>query len=391
VITIIGGTYFEYCKDPPWEHLYGSGLRAAAALSSIGQKIELKSCIAERDLQTAQSICNTFKISGAFKIIPKTIAFHYYHPLSSPTANPDIPLQEQILLDEIKAECVLQYGMLEASVKITAIKAVYDPQNGIRFHSNGSTSKHLAMVLNRKEAYLLSDLPEKVPLRKIGQNLLRSEKAEVVVIKDGPRGALVFEGSKIYEIPVFKTSSVWPIGSGDVFSAAFAWQWMQKNKTPRDAALNASLFTAQYCETRVLPLARHPGSYEALTRKKKAKKIYLAGPFFTISERWLINEIRSLLLYFGNEVFSPMHDVGFGSPEDIATEDLKGLEQSDLVFAVIDGLDAGTLFEIGYAKSKGISIIAFSENASENDLLMLVGSGVSIITDFSTSIYMASW
>ena len=38
-LDIIGGTYHEYCSEPHWEEIYGSGFRAAHALSGFGLEL----------------------------------------------------------------------------------------------------------------------------------------------------------------------------------------------------------------------------------------------------------------------------------------------------------------------------------------------------------------
>ena len=57
------------------------------------------------------------------------------------------------------------------------------------------------------------------------------------------------------------------------------------------------------------------------------------------------------------KVFSPWHDVGFGVANEVVPKDLHALDNSAIVFAILDGLDSGTLFEIGYGVKKGIPII----------------------------------
>jgi len=59
--------------------------------------------------------------------------------------------------------------------------------------------------------------------------------------------------------------------------------------------------------------------------------------------------------------------------------------------AVVNGLDAGTLFEIGYAKSLGKKVVAFAQNVNSSDLTMLIGTDCEITSDFSTAVYKASW
>lgn len=122
-----------------------------------------------------------------------------------------------------------------------------------------------------------------------------------------------------------------------------------------------------------------------------AGRIYLAGPFFTASEQWLIDEARSALEEMGLRVFSPVHEIGIGPAEIVAPADLYELQCSDLVFAVLNGMDAGTIFELGYARALGIPVVALAERADEGSLTMLKGSGCAVFNDFATAVYIASW
>jgi nucleoside 2-deoxyribosyltransferase len=398
-LDIVGGTYFEVCIEPKKERdLFGSGYRAAAALSAKGFDIELHSCISQAQVAIATSIAEAYGFILQPTITEKTVIFGYYHPLSIPEC---INLNEQVItLPTIKRECILYYGLVEAKAVVHGNYLVYDPQNQIPFSSTGSTANHLAMVMNRKEAYHLSGCPETVSLKEVARVLLASQGAEVVVIKDGSQGALVVDADNIYIIPVYRTETVWPIGSGDIFSAVFAWQWAINKKPPCDAALLASQFTATFCSNTVLPLTEVPDEFEAILPKPKPKKIYLAGPFFNIAQRWLVTEFRLLLKEFGNDVFSPYHDLGIVpggnaafSKDDyvLARKDLNAIQDAELIVAILCDHDPGTVFEIGYAKALGKEVLIYSENLRQEDLFMMVGSDCRIVSDFSTAIYAASW
>ena len=119
--------------------------------------------------------------------------------------------------------------------------------------------------------------------------------------------------------------------------------------------------------------------------------IYLAGPFFDIAQRWLVEEARALLTDLGATVFSPVHEVGPGPAAVVAPEDIKGLEAADVVFAILNGLDPGTIFEAGYAVRKGIPVVGLAQNVKEEDLKMIVGSGCEITDDFASALYRAVW
>jgi nucleoside 2-deoxyribosyltransferase len=62
-----------------------------------------------------------------------------------------------------------------------------------------------------------------------------------------------------------------------------------------------------------------------------------------------------------------------------------------MVFAVGDGLDSGTVYEIGYARSQGKPVIVYCENETEENLKMMKGSGCFLYSDFVTAIYQSFW
>ena len=65
--------------------------------------------------------------------------------------------------------------------------------------------------------------------------------------------------------------------------------------------------------------------------------------------------------------------------------------KSRAVFAVVDGLDAGTMFEVGYARALDIPVIACVQAEQEEDLKMLDGTGCKIFDDFVTAVYHTAW
>jgi nucleoside 2-deoxyribosyltransferase len=110
-----------------------------------------------------------------------------------------------------------------------------------------------------------------------------------------------------------------------------------------------------------------------------------------MQQRWLIEEARDNLKSRGIDVFSPIHDVGKGIADDVVPADIEGIEQSDVLFAIVDGLDSGTIFEIGYARALGKGVVVYVENETEENLKMLSGTGCEIESDFVTAIYKSKW
>jgi nucleoside 2-deoxyribosyltransferase len=107
--------------------------------------------------------------------------------------------------------------------------------------------------------------------------------------------------------------------------------------------------------------------------------------------RALLEEARTHLAAVDLEVFSPLHDVGAGPAESVAPADLAGIANCDRMLALIDGADVGTVFEVGYAISRGIRVVALSETLSIESLKMINGSGCILTKDFASAIFRTAW
>lgn len=401
MLHVVGGTYLESCSEPPWWQLYGSGGRAAASLSGISDGITLSTYVSDDHADTLEVLAATFGFALAATSAPVTPMFTYLHGLSEPVVWPPSSALLQAAPLEIAAENILRFGLLEGDAVVSGQYVVYDPQSPgdpRSFVENGSVAEHLAIVANERE---VTKLLSGRPLTEIGKVLIKEQGARVVAVKRGPFGVLVVTEAGSASVPAFRTDTVWPIGSGDVFSAVFAHHWAEKGTDPVVAAQQASLATAYYCSFRSLPVPPEPATFPGFTASSLGladeqpavfgSQVYLAGPFFTTSERWLINEAKAALESIGMKVFSPLHDVGRGAATGVALADVAGLETSRAVFAVIDGLDAGTLFEVGFARAKGIPVVAFVQNESAGALTMLEGTGCRIVDDFASAVYHTAW
>lgn len=392
-VSIVGGAYREICSWPVWDNVFGSGWRAVRVFRVFSPDTNIAFySVGDQQLQQKMKV-----YASSEPLIPNilasdtTLCFEYKHPLSHPIIK---GVNENLFSVEANGQYVIGFGMLEASVKITGKYVVYDPQsptNPLLFKRQGGSADHLALVMNETEARALSDEQD---LLKTRDRLFEREGCECLVVKRGAKGAMVFHSKDDsgYVIPAYKTEHVWPIGSGDVFTTVFAYHWFN-GYTPTEAAMKASKAAAIYCES--------SGSYEELPQKMQEnyveinphKKgiVYLAGPFFTLNEKLFVAECRNLLLAMGVKVFSPYHDVGEGKAEDVAPKDIEALDACDCVFAIVDGLDSGTLFEIGYAVAKGKKVVVYVENEADGALKMLKGTGCDIQSDFTTAIYKTCW
>lgn len=398
-LHVVGGVYREYCVHPRWNELYGSAGRAALAIGALGTSVALHSYMNDEALQV-------FLEKGVwlddFKIVHTKVAdivsFTYFHDMAVPDiwGVPERPHSALALTEKN----VVRFGMLEGDAIVHAEWAVYDPQNGRNgrpFRENGSTAKHLALVLNALEAGHMAGMPGRHP-SETAPELARQQGAEVVVVKMGPEGAYVWTSAGTAQVPAYRTSRVWKIGSGDCFVAHFANAWLQEGKTPAEAAKVASLATAFYCETQGFPTKANLAqqSFPAVDlsdshRQGVSRIVYLAGPFFDLAQVWMVQQTRTNLQNLGLRVFSPYHDIGLGSAEDVVAKDLKGIRESDLVLAITDGLDPGTIYEIGHARALKKPVVVYSERHRGESLKMMEGSGCTICEDYTTALYVTLW
>lgn len=403
MIHIAGGTYAEFCIEPAWEQLFGSGVRAAAALSELSDAVSLVTYVGDEFRAMLESMAATFNFESRAKSIPTTIRFHYYHGLSEPHIYPALHMISRGAPQTVEAPNILRFGFLEGDAVVHGEYVVYDPQDAYNprsFSDNGSTAEKLAIVANLSEAIKLADsLYAGAEIESLGKAVLEIQAAEVAVIKRGTFGATVITATETRNLPAYRTSRVWPLGSGDVFAATFAFHWANQKLDAFEAARLASLSTAYYCENKSLPipvdLARQffpmPVTSGPNSFPSAPMQLYLAGPFFTMAQRWMVEQSRTYLADQGFKVFSPFHDVGPGPAPKVVPADIKALQESAIVFAILDGLDSGTLFEIGYARAMNKPVIAFVQNETDDELKMLVGTECEIVEDFVSSIYKTAW
>lgn len=96
-------------------------------------------------------------------------------------------------------------------------------------------------------------------------------------------------------------------------------------------------------------------------------KIYLAGPFFNDQQVLLVKDLENFLESKGHRLYSPMKDGGLLKKGDspstkvrIFAENVGAIKWSDLVVAIIDDRDSGTIWEMGYAFGINKPVIAFT-------------------------------
>lgn len=396
-IAVVGGVYYERCMRPAWQEFYGSGGRAASAMASMEASIELHGYLSSeaKEVVGVRAELEHFKVVD--RPIGRSVTFDYDHGLATPRIYGQPGVEPAL---HVTCEHIVRFGLYEGDAVVHGQRVVYDPQDAVRparFHDNGSTAKELALVLNRHEAILMtgrSDLSSHV----MAEALIGANQANVVIIKEGPQGALVHDGRSSQRVPAYRSDAVWKIGSGDTFVAHFAFRWLYEGRSAAESADLASRATAYYCQTRGFPtqvaleaFLPSPISLSRAFREGIRARVYLAGPFFTLAQLWLIEQARHDLQSMGLAVFSPYHDVGHGSAEDVVQLDLEGIEASDIIFAIGDGMDSGTVYEIGYARAKGKPVVMYCENESAENRKMMEGSDCQICDDYVSAIYRTLW
>lgn len=402
-ISVIGGAYGEECAYPTRQVFKGSGGRAAAVLSSLGADVTLTTAVGSSLAPIFASIAQKYGYTLNATHRTNDIWFRYRQPLGHPDVYP-ASIPNTSYSAPVAASAALVFGMLEGRPVVHAKRAVYDPQDGFAskpFDANGSTADELALVMSFSEGKGLTG--ESSP-ETMADKLIREPSVSVVIIKCGPQGALVRTAEVANWIRAFPSKRVYKIGSGDVFSAAFAFSWLIEGYDAVTSAWYASSAVAAYVESAqdrfdgVQHSRFHQQASDArqnLTsttpRTIPDTQIYLAGPFFNTAQQWLVDEARSALTDMGFKVFSPGHEIGIGPANEVAPADLLALRQSGLVLALLDGLDPGTVFEVGYARALDIPVVAVAEAVDEPSLTMIIGSGCDVANDLATGIYAACW
>ncbi len=392
-MIVVGGVYHEICRDPSYSDLFGSGARAAYALSNVHSPPKLHSAVNEE----AAAIVRAKGIALECIERPQPICFMYDTPVSRPMHDYSGSDNQKVCLN-VEADSILTFGMVEARPVVKAVSLVIDPQSpgleDLEGHFEWSAER-LAIVGNHREILGLCESPSR-PVAEAAEQVRSKYSAEIVIAKCGPLGAFLVDDSGTSFIEPYPTVEVWPIGSGDVYSALFAWYWAERGEDPLYSAQQASKGTATWCSRGPLQVVTKRG--DVVLPKSDVEcawgrdvKIYLAGPFFSYGERWLVDQVRDCLKDLGVEVFSPLHDVGKGEPSKVAPADLRGLEECSAVLALLDGEDPGTLFEVGYAKAKNIPVVGLTERPESTDFTMLIGTDIPIYSSLAQAAYNAVW
>ena len=400
-MTIYGGFYHEKCIIPKWDQVYGSAGRAAAILSNFTSKITLNTF--SSNIEYLEFFSNAYKINYVCNPSIINIKFEYFHTFSKANIICNKNNFDRYPSVKIEDSVVICYGTIEANAPI--IKAeygIFDFQSSTfnELFNEENCIDNIAIILNYEEAKYISSECIINDIKEYFFNTVKNLK--VLIIKDGPFGGYVCSPDKVNNIPIYKNKFIFKIGTGDIFTCLFGYFWANKkiNNLELEKIIDyASFGTAFYTENYKSQYKNNflnfyeSNTFERLlpNRNNFKNKVYLAGPFFNASQRWQIEDTKQQLEKLNFNVFSPIHDVGIGKSKEIAQKDLKGLDESDSVFAILNGYDPGTVFEIGYAIAKNKKVIALYEQNDEINLTMFHGSDCMIFNDITTALYNLVW
>ncbi|MGU5847239.1 PfkB family carbohydrate kinase [Aeromonas hydrophila] len=373
---IAGGLYRELCDIPYWDTTLGSGGRAAVAIAGKCPQVQLHSYASSIDKPTLVALQNQgIQLNISSRSSP--IAFAYFHSLSVPHVQPaysDIEQQAPII---VTGNAVLRFGFLEGDAVVIANKAVYDPQtwrNPTSFTANGSKANELAVVLNELELQHASGILE---LERAAEHLIHEQNATVVVVKKGAQGASVYERSGLVShIPAYRSSTVFKIGTGDVFSAIFALNWAERGLCAAKAADLASRSVSMYCATRAYDFNHHLMLQLQPVSSPVGAVIHLEGSVQSLGQRFAMEEARYALGQLGMEIYCP--ELGVDS----------STRSADAILVLDDGLRKDALTRITLADTGSIPVVALHERTNTK---LSIPDCAWVTDDFTTAIYLAAW
>lgn len=371
-IHIAGGLYREICLHPAWNTLLGSGGRAAQALAALGDKTILHSYF-EDDQSIALEPYRDSGITLELMRRQSPIAFAYFHPLSTPHLEPSDIAQERAF--HVDAETVLRFGLVEGDAVVRARRAIFDPQGtwgSLHFRRNGSEADEITLVLNARELISgtgISDLEDSA------RSLVNTGAASVVIVKQGVCGALVIESRKrTMFVPAFRSSNVFKIGTGDVFSATFAHYWGLEGEDATAAAEQASLAVAYYVQNRDFPIERQHPMLEPVGGMLRGPVAVLAASN-TLGNKYVLEETLHRLGELGVRA------------EHVHTPPTE--EQHAALLVLADGLSRDCIADAVALSLAGQSVIILDEAQSvvlENPRLKVI-----LARDFTSALYQAAW
>lgn len=115
----------------------------------------------------------------------------------------------------------------------------------------------------------------------------------------------------------------------------------------------------------------------------KIHNIYFAGPWFTPTDKFLMDFCISITQNYGKElnVYFPMlHQ--YETPKETYDANVREINNADTVIALVQGKDVGTAYELGIAMAlkKNIILMAYDEEAFKRKTNIMLAFCTNICT-----------
>lgn len=376
-MIIAGGVYLETCVTPETRQLLGSAGRAALGLSSLRSDIELHTFHPPDLWGDLEANFSPYGIDCRPTASSQRVEFAYLFPLARPVQIPACVTERGATL--VAGDKVLRFGCAEGDFIVKAGQAVFDPQGTAswQFRDRGGTAERLALVLNASEA-LASTGNDSIHMA--AHAILASEKAEVVVVKDGPHGAHVYSSGQVHHVPAYASRSNYKIGSGDVFSAIFAHNWFA-GISPAPAADHASRYTAAYVANPTLPF---PETLPTLSPRRSTGvgRLILIAALDTVAGHWFANIVSAAVTRLG------IADVKVIAIAQLLRDDALPVSQDDaILICAQDRPTALALARHGSVKGRAVTFfVDASLGMSQADI-----GEARMVNDLTQAIYETCW
>lgn len=371
-MEIVGGFYRETSLVPEINQMFGSGGRATAILNQITDVtlhtyIDNNSDLAEFEKKYSIEV-KKYHRDGP-------ITFSYFHPLSTPFISKSETFQPPI---EVNGEVVLRFGFIEGDAVVDANRVIFDPQTWKKkaiYSINGSKANYLVIVLNELE---LAHSTHANNLIAEAQELLELNKAEAIVVKRGVKGCFVLEknGSK-FSIPSYLSNKVTKIGTGDVFSAIFAFYWGVKKERPGLAAELASKHVACFCESGGVDLDYQKIEKLIPINFESFKPVTIFADQTGLGKRYILEEAKYLLLQFG--ITTQIED------------SLDNLADNKSPILILGETFRNPITIENQLKNNKSKIVVFDTSCDDWFSGNSTPENITLVQDFTSAIYQIAW
>lgn len=423
---MIGGIFRELIPHAPGtsaRRIGGSGYVAALTAAALGADVSLVSFVGKEDSESAFAALDRAGVnSSGVQVVEGASGIFAFEDIVDrrpprPSYRPAEILPTAEAPEGIATSAVvLAFGFPDFDC-LPWVQAALQDGGALLWDRQGWLSRDLPRLALEelpasRKVYIanLQEMLEATNRATYAQGLEEQPAAgfDTSVIKCGRWGTIVTpkvddttpDGGATVLVPAFIAKARSVIGSGDAFAGALAAEVAANTEVGVAAwtgAAAASLFVER--DGNVPPraltaavasvLAERPRRFVSPVALERVK-VYLAGPWFSAAEAMVITELEASLENLGVTVLSPRRDVGELTPQsteqrvrEVGQQDFAGIDSSDLLVAVLDGDDPGTLIEVGYAAKAGIATIALASRPEAMAQPMRAAAGVRVARSIS--------